>query len=179
MGKSLSTGIQPPRTDFTIRQMGIPDWEQYKAIRLQSLQDAPDAFGATYDNEVQITDAHWQSRLRSHVEDRLVSSFIAEMNGEAIGLAGGVIFNDTPGTVNIFQMWVSPTARRRGVAMALLRQIQLWAGKNACSKMALSVNANNEDALTLYKKAGFWAEGKLDVLRPGSTIPIQPMIKKI
>ena len=175
----MSTGTQQPKTDFTIRQMSMPDWEQYKAIRLQSLQDAPDAFGATYDNEVKFTDAHWQSRLRNHADDRLVSSFIAELNREAIGLAGGVIFHDTPDTVNIFQMWVSPTARRRGVAMAMLSQIQLWAEKNACSKMALSVNANNEDALTLYKKAGFWAEGKLDVLRPGSTIPIQPMIKKI
>lgn len=127
MEESLSTGTQQPKTDFTIRQMSMSDWKQYKAI----------------------------------------------------GLAGGVIFNDTPGAVNIFQMWVSPAARRRGVAMAMLSQIQLWAEKNACSKMALSVNANNEDALTLYKKAGFWAEGKLDVLRPGSTIPIQPMIKKI
>ena len=175
----MSTGTQQPKTDFMIRQMGMPDWEQYKAIRLQSLQDAPDAFGATYDNEVKFTDAHWQSRLRSHVEDRLVSSFIAELNGEAIGLAGGVIFNDTPGTVNIFQMWVSPSARRRGVAMALLNQIQEWAKNNACRRLALSVNAENETAVRLYKESGFCAEGDLDVLRPGSSIPIQPMVKMI
>lgn len=127
MEESLSTGTRQPKTDFIIRQMGMPDWKQYKEI----------------------------------------------------GLAEGVIFNDTPGTVNIFQMWVSPTARRRGVAMALLNQIQRWAKNNACRRLALSVNAKNEAAVRLYKASGFGAEGDLDVLRPGSSIPIQPMVKMI
>jgi ribosomal protein S18 acetylase RimI-like enzyme len=56
---------------------------------------------------------------------------------------------------------VEPRARRRGVAMALLEAAQEHARKLGLPYMALMVTEENEAALRLYERAGFFTERRL------------------
>ena len=38
-------------SEITVRPLGVDDWEQYRSVRLVALQESPDAFVASYDDE--------------------------------------------------------------------------------------------------------------------------------
>lgn len=38
------------------------DWEKYKKIRLEALQENPEAFGSSYEKEIAFPDETWQER---------------------------------------------------------------------------------------------------------------------
>ena len=59
------------------------DWQAMLEIRLQALQDAPDAFASTYAKEAAFTPAEWRRRASRD------GTFLAYVdNGELAGLAG-------------------------------------------------------------------------------------------
>ena len=54
----------------------------FRAIRLASLQEAPYAFGSTYEAEVGASEESWRRRL----SDR--TRFVAEVDGKVVGTVG-------------------------------------------------------------------------------------------
>ena len=38
-------------SDITVRPLGVDDWEQYRSVRLVALQESPEAFVASHDEE--------------------------------------------------------------------------------------------------------------------------------
>ena len=58
---------------------------------------------------------------------------------------------------------VHPAYRRRGVATALLEQLEKYAESHDMSRITLEVRASNDKAIALYKKMGYKKEG----VRPG------------
>lgn len=50
-------------SDVKSRVLTPQDWQLYKLARLNSLEDAPDSFGSTYEQEVTLSDTEWQTRL--------------------------------------------------------------------------------------------------------------------
>lgn len=167
------------RSEITLVELMPSDWQCYRSLRLSSLQDAPDAFGATYDNERKLPDSRWQERLSNQAVDRESICLMAELNGKPVGLVGSIVFQNRPSVADIFQMWVTPAARGCGAAKAMLAYIEQWALGKGCDSLALSVNTQNDAALKLYESFAFVAQGPLEPLRPGSSIMIQSMVKKI
>jgi hypothetical protein len=37
--------------DITVRPLGVDDWERYRSVRLKALQESPDAFVASVEDE--------------------------------------------------------------------------------------------------------------------------------
>ena len=74
---------------------------------------------------------------------------VAELDGE---LAGTVIggFDGRRGMV--YHLAVAASHRRRGIAEALMRELEKRLAAKGCIRSYLLVHANNEEARALYKK---------------------------
>jgi GNAT superfamily N-acetyltransferase len=58
-------------------------------------------------------------------------------------------------SVYVRGMAVLPTARGTGLGAALLRQVELWAGQNGCSRLTLSTTPFLTSAIRLYESFGY------------------------
>lgn len=160
---------------FKIRVLEPQDWQAYKRIRLDSLKDSPDSFGATHEQERLFADSDWFSRLQPKSDGSISRPLGAEANGGLVGLAWGLIHHSDLKIAHIYQMWVSPVARGKGIATTLLDEMQTWAVSKKCLSLELSVTANNSTAVGLYRGYGFKPVGKQEALRTGSGLYAQPM----
>lgn len=166
-------------SDFEIRELSVEDWEIYKAVRLSSLKESPDSFGSTFEREVLFVDSDWKSRLNLESETNVALPLIAEIDGTAVGLAFGLIWKSEPEVTHVFQMWVSPEARGRGIAKAMLERITIWAEARRCELITLSVTTINKAAANLYQTSGFSPSGPVEKLRKESALKVQPMTRRL
>ncbi|WP_281638232.1 GNAT family N-acetyltransferase [Flavobacterium marginilacus] len=58
-------------------------------------------------------------------------------------------------TVEIKRMFVHPDFRGKGIASAVLKELELWAGENNYSSCVLETGANNPKAIALYRRSGY------------------------
>lgn len=138
---------------FSIDRLAADEWQRCRAVRLRALEDTPDAFGSTLEEELRLTDAEWQDRLtRSDV-----ATFVARSLGPTdIGLAVGAPYDDVAG---LYSMWVAPTARGNGVGGALISAVNEWAIETGHQKILLDVGDHNAAAIALYESKGFVRTG--------------------
>lgn len=164
---------------FEIKELKVSDWESYKQVRLASLKDSPDSFGSTYEREKAFSEADWKARLRPQPGVNISFPVVAESHGDIVGLASGVIWEEDPAVAHVYQMWVLPEARGKGIATALLNTITAWAELRGCELMKLVVTTTNEAAVNLYRSFGFYPSGNLEPLRESSALETQPMAKEL
>lgn len=162
-------------SEFEIKILTPENWELYKSARLNSLKESPDSFSSIYDQEAVLSDAQWRSRLDLKFRDIDALPLIAELKGQPVGIAWGFIHKPNVHVAHIYQMWVSPELRGKGIAKSLLLKIKEWALGRGCSLMALGVTTSNEAAVNLYKSFGFVAAGQFEELRADSPLFVQPM----
>lgn len=166
-------------SDVKIRVLSPQDWQLYKSVRLTSLEESPDSFGATCEQEVTLSDTEWQTRLDLKLRGLNALPLMAELAGQAVGLAWGVIHQPDSQTAHIYQMWVSPSQRGKGIATSLLSEITAWAFNKSCERIQLVVTTNNDAAVSLYNSSGYLPMGSLEELRSGSALLVQPMVKRL
>jgi GNAT superfamily N-acetyltransferase len=58
-------------------------------------------------------------------------------------------------TVEIKRMFVNPECRRKGIAMAILSELEKWARELSFTRCILETGKRQPDAIGLYKKAGY------------------------
>ena len=75
---------------ITVRRVQAEEWERLRAIRLRALADAPMAFGSTLSREAAFPEHVWQERAEGGASGADRATFIAERDGEWIGLATGL-----------------------------------------------------------------------------------------
>jgi ribosomal protein S18 acetylase RimI-like enzyme len=80
---------------------------------------------------------------------------------------------------HIYQMWVSPALRGKGIAKSLLYEISTWAVNKGCECIKLAVTTSNEAAVGFYTSSGYLPTGPLEALRVGSALMVQPMVKRL
>lgn len=96
----------------------------------------------------------------------LIASVGASHAGMAICLPSISTFA-AAGVINVHDLWVDATFRKRGIASELLRCVQREADHRACVKVTLEVREDNTDARRLYRRRGFRGEpGTIDA--PGT-----------
>ncbi|QQX81139.1 GNAT family N-acetyltransferase [Shewanella sp. KX20019] len=165
--------------NIEIQVLRPQDWHKYKGLRLASLQDAPDAFGSTYQKEVNFAEAQWRVRLDVEPQSKSILPLVATSDGVAVGLAFGMRHNPNDQTIHVYQMWVAKSARGYGIGQLLLQKIIDWAVSLDADFVSLEVTVTNFAAVKLYQAMGFKAELALAPLREGSTIMVQTMSYKI
>ncbi len=146
-----------------IRRLSPDDWEVWRSLRLAALADAPDAFGSRL--------ADWQGagdredRWRSRLSIPGSHNVVAMLDDQPVGMASGIPTEDDE-VVELISMWVSPTARGRGVGDALLREVERWARYVGARVVRLDVADGNDAASGLYQRYGFSYTGELGDLMP-------------
>ena len=156
----------------TVAPFTAAQWPVYRALRLACLADAPDAFGATLAEQQDWPDVLWQMRLQAGVDSPDACPLLAECDGASAGITWGKVEADG---VHVYQVWVAPAYRGRGVAQALLGAIIAWARTKNAGTIHLGVAVGAATATRLYLRAGFVPNGPPDLLRQGSPLLSQPM----
>jgi len=153
-----------------IRRIGAGEWRELRDLRLRALQDAPDAFTATYEEESILPDAHWADLATELAEGGSSFGLVAATEGRWIGMAVGGPHRDFPGEAGLYAMWVDPSARGARVARALVEGVVAWARSAGFPVIRLRVTVSNEAAVRLYVRCGFADAGLRLPVREGSDV---------
>lgn len=146
---------------LVIERLGPDGWERARNVRMRALEDAPDAFWITAEEEGEVTAAEWRRRLgRSDA-----ATFLATRDGEDVGIAVGAGHHAHPTDAGLYAVWVAPHARGGGVARALVDRVIEWARGLGFQDIRLDVGDANAAAVAFYERLGFSATGA------GATFP--------
>jgi GNAT superfamily N-acetyltransferase len=145
--------VTPPTEAISIRRIRAPEWQLLRALRLRSLEDAPEAFGQPLAEATGMSALEWQRKAlqSSRGDDR--SWLVAQRGRATIGLVHGR--RRSPATMLLFSMWVDPAARRSGVGRQLIESLEAWAGGWGAQETVLWVLQDNQRALGFYRRLGF------------------------
>jgi ribosomal protein S18 acetylase RimI-like enzyme len=161
-------GYSPSSTEMEIRP---PIQEESKAVhqlRMLGLQESPEAFGASYEESLSITEDSIATRYLPRGDHLTLCAF---EDGTPIGMIGLSLNNrvKTKHAGNVVGMFVSPEHRGQGVANALVAALIDRAKKTPyLEQLSLEVATVCEPARRLYRKAGFTEIGVIPrVLRQG------------
>ena len=131
------------------------DWESHRDLRLEMLQDAPDAFWYTYADEAVYDEADWRERIEGAW---LVQARDADGVVGSAGL-GSHWEPERARTATLFGLYVAPRARGRGVGEALVRAVLEEARHLGKAEVVLEVGGHNGPAIALYERCGFVRTG--------------------
>jgi GNAT superfamily N-acetyltransferase len=144
---------------FTVRQARGGDEATLRAVRIEALTDAPEAFGSTLERELARTLEDWGRWMSPG------SVFVLYDEDTARGLVAGAAREDDASVVQLMAMWVHPSLRGTGAAGALVAALVAWAGAQGAREVQLRVVKANARARRLYERHGFRQFGS-EIVRP-------------
>jgi ribosomal protein S18 acetylase RimI-like enzyme len=110
---------------------------------------------------VDWADKQLKARLARNLKDpKKTAFFIAEEKGVIAGYSGGEI-EKTPGFIrhkrrgHLFNLYVKPEYRRKGIAKKLIKAVLDWFKENEVVDIRLLVYTHNVRAHSIYRKLGF------------------------
>jgi RimJ/RimL family protein N-acetyltransferase len=141
-----------------IRPLLPSDAALYRDIRLEGLRLHPEAFGASYEDEVQLTEAEFAARIPA-APDAIFGAFTADALVGVVGFHARTASKQTH-RADVWGMYVCSSARGRGVAAGLIaRVVQHARTIPGLERVHLTVEQNGQAARRLYEAAGFLAYG--------------------
>jgi len=145
---------------MTVRRLTEDDAELYRDLRLEGLRNVPTAFGSSYEESERRPLSAYAERLRP-TEDTAV--FGAFEQGSLVGSVG--LFRESGlkerHKAMLWGMYVTPAARRTGVARQLVSSlIEAAGGMQGVLQVKLAVEGTNAAALALYRSFGFEVYGR-------------------
>jgi GNAT superfamily N-acetyltransferase len=159
----------------SVRRFAANEWRVYRALRLDSLRDAPSAFGSTFAREEGFTDREWADRLSAGAESPTQLPLIAEHGERPIGLAWARIDPDDREVAALYQVWVDPEHRHGGVGRLMIDEALDWARSVGARQILLSVALGPGSAFEFYRRLGFVEIGAPVPLRDVSSSLKQTM----
>jgi len=151
-----------------------------RAFRLRALADAPTAFGSTLAREEAFPESVWHERASAGAAGGDRATFVAEQDGQWIGLATGLAEDPEdsklPGPV-LAGMFVDRAERRRGVGVALVEAVSDWARQRGAARLSLWVISSNQPAIALYTRCGFRLTGETKSLDRTPTLTELRMVR--
>jgi ribosomal protein S18 acetylase RimI-like enzyme len=150
-----------------------------KAVRLRALQDTPTAFGRTYAEESQLSDAEWLKRVAAWNSGSNSVCYLAMDVGLPCGIIAGYLDDHDPPRPTVASMWVAPAHRRTGLGTRLLNEVKRWAERLGASQLRLMVTSGNERAMRFYERFGFVFTGTTGSYRNDPAFFEYEMIKSL
>jgi ribosomal protein S18 acetylase RimI-like enzyme len=153
----------------SIRPTTEDDWPSLKAVRLAALQDAPMAFGVSFQDASAYTDAQWKARAAGPHP----AFWLAFRHGEPVGIIGGGVSQAK--RYNLIAMWVAPSARGSSIAGQLVDAVKSHALAQGHDRVFLDVAPDNLRAARFYEKHGFVFIDEWEPLASHPHIQVQTM----
>jgi putative acetyltransferase len=85
--------------------------------------------------------------------DMLRHVVVAELDGKAVGC--GAVKEFEPGVMEVKRMYTDPAARGKGVATAVLNELEKWAAELGYTGCVLETGWRQPEAVALYRKCGY------------------------
>lgn len=144
-----------------IHPLTADDAERFQALRLQGLRECPGAFASSPEDEAVLPMNEVAHRLSAVAGQKVVLG--AFVDGMLVGLTG--LMRESHRKLRhkafVWGVYVTPSARRGGVARALMGQALATARDEfGVRQVLLGVNERNTAALTLYQRLGFEVFGR-------------------
>lgn len=159
MSESAS-GVDPAdHAPTVIRRVTPADAAQLKSIRLRAVRHDPDAFESTVASQEAQPDEAWHAWAGASSSGNDQVLFFAQRGLDVVGLVGAFRSDAEPRRMMLITMWVEPSARRGGVATALVRAVVRWAAAADADEVSLWVVDGNEGAVATYRQCGFEFSG--------------------
>ena len=134
---------------FTVRQFRPDEWQELKAIRLESLQKEKGKFGASFEKDNALSDDDW----RSWVSGDQSAFFALLYQGQIVGITG--VRAKTPETATFIASYIRDEYRGKGLS-SLLYQARLdWARAHGCKSVMTGHRKSNTASKAANQKFGF------------------------
>jgi ribosomal protein S18 acetylase RimI-like enzyme len=143
-----------------IRKLTSDDAEVYWNLRLEALQQDPEAFATTYEDAISRVDPLKSVASKIAADDS--ATFGAFIDNELVGVMT-ITQEGAPKLrhrVNLFAVYVTPNVRGKRVGTALLQEVVKYTKQMPhVEKINLTVVSTNKAAIKLYEKVGFKSFG--------------------
>jgi len=133
-------------------------WKEYRDIWLEALQQAPEAFSASYEEQKKVSDSEWKERFESVYFERGGIVVFARIGNNPIGFVGAY-FEENIKFRHVATIWgayVKPEYRKQGFARdmvnEILRKLKALPHLNKVKTYAIT---NGNLAVNVYKEFGF------------------------
>ena len=156
-----------------MRQCGLRDALALRAIRLEALTLAPEAYGSTYRETVTWPVERWRSLCRRG------NYYLAHSEGAVVGMVSGGTNDQYPGMQWLYGLYVSPGARGTGVATQLVGAVEEWARRERASSLHLHVSDSSRRARAFYDRVGFAASGGFVTMSRDPSVRLTEMVKNL
>ncbi|MGL4173054.1 MAG: GNAT family N-acetyltransferase [Actinomycetota bacterium] len=135
-------------SEVTVRPLGGDDWQIYQELRLRALQDDPDAFVSSYEEEKSDDEPMWRQRMSRSTR------LVADQGGRLVGVVSVGRASEEE-IIELFGLWVEAQQRGEGVAMKLTQAAAMQALKDGKRAIKLWVATDNGRAVAFFSSAGF------------------------
>jgi len=160
---SVPASRTPPQP-VLVRRLTPEDAGTYQALRLRGLEEHPEAFTSSAEEEAARPLQWAQDRLQP-VAARPHDFFLGAFRGpQLLGIVGlqGRYRPKERHNATVVGMYVVPEVSGQGVGRALMRVLLEEAGRlDGLEQLDLTVTEGNDAARTLYSRCGFTEWGRL------------------
>ncbi|MGL5858809.1 MAG: GNAT family N-acetyltransferase [Angustibacter sp.] len=136
-------------SEVTVRALGGEDWQTYRQLRLRALQEDPQAFVSSFDQEKEYEEALWRLRMARSVR------LVAALDEEPVGVVSIGQADDDAAVAELFGLWVAEPQRGAGVAMRLTQAAAEHVQADGRRAVKLWVVTDNGRAVAFFSSAGF------------------------
>lgn len=138
-------------SEITVRALTEDEWETYRSLRLEALQDSPDAFVADHDAEAAEAEDFWRARMARSAR------LVAEADDQQVGVVsiGDATESESENGGQLFGLWVRPDWRGRSIAANLVRQGAKIAEDQGFKRLFYWVGSDNGRAVAFASSFGF------------------------
>jgi RimJ/RimL family protein N-acetyltransferase len=148
-----------PRGKIVIREANVTDAHDFRALRLEALQNSPVAFSADYQKNFNHPIKYWEDLLTPDPHESTM--FLGEFEGGLIAMTG-VMRGSSPKTRHSAWIWgvyVTPAWRGLHIAEEIVHTCIDWALARSVVMVKLGVAAVNQPAIRCYDRCGFKVYG--------------------
>jgi RimJ/RimL family protein N-acetyltransferase len=137
-------------SSFSVRRLSSQEADTFRSLRLESLQQDPEAFGSTFERELNESRQNFLERFD---RSTLFGGFVGQNLMAIVGfhpLEGPKIGHKGV----LWGMYVRPEARGTGLATALVRSL-IEHARDHVEQIQLTVVSDNPRARRFYQRIGF------------------------
>lgn len=145
----------------TIRKAQKREIRELSRLRLEALQNEPEAFARDYQTDSSNSLADWEKWLHQRSNETTGIIFVAVVDDQLAGMMGIARGHTTKTQHNgmIWGVYVRPGYRRQGIGGRLIEACIQWAQDRGVEVVKLGVTNTNIAAIRFYAESGFQVYG--------------------